>query len=128
MFKNLIRELALEHLLDRELYQGFSGGEAKKFESFITLIQKAKLYMFDEPDSGIDIDSVKRIAKFVSELLNRNAAILLVTYIGQIIRYLDRIDRIYVMINGSIVRQGKEEVLDFILKKSTKLFLNQNFE
>jgi len=58
--KELIEKFNVSHLLGRELYFGFSGGEVKRFELLTIILQKTKLALLDEPDSGVDLDSIKR--------------------------------------------------------------------
>ena len=57
--------------LERDLNVGFSGGERKRCEAF-QLLQKPVLSMLDEPESGVDLESVRVLGKALSALQNRN--------------------------------------------------------
>ncbi|WFO74831.1 ATP-binding cassette domain-containing protein [Desulfurococcaceae archaeon MEX13E-LK6-19] len=102
----LVKELNVEYLLDRDLYDGFSGGEVKRTELFLTILQKPRVALLDEPDSGVDIDSIKRIASYIDKLADQGSAVLLVTHLGYILRYLDNLGKGYILINGRIVYSG----------------------
>lgn len=58
--------------LDRDLNVGFSGGERKRCEAFQLLLQKPVLSMLDEPESGVDLESVRVLGKALSSLQNRD--------------------------------------------------------
>ena len=58
--------------LERDLNVGFSGGERKRCEAFQLLLQKPVLSMLDEPESGVDLESVRVLGKARSALQNRN--------------------------------------------------------
>ncbi|MEM2165334.1 MAG: ABC transporter ATP-binding protein [Candidatus Bathyarchaeia archaeon] len=106
------RMLNLGGLLDKDLYVGFSGGEIKRAELMITLIQAPKLLMLDEPDSGVDVENLalvgSAISKYLSEDVGRSAII--ITHTGYIARYV-KATKAYVMVNGRIVCRGDPEIL-----------------
>jgi ATP-binding cassette subfamily E protein 1 len=66
--EHLITELDLAHILDRQI-QDLSGGELQRFAIALTCIQKADVYMFDEPSSYLDIRQRLRAARVVRQLL-----------------------------------------------------------
>ncbi len=111
--------LNLKYLLDRELFKNFSGGEIKRVELLISLLQKPKILMLDEIDSGVDIDSIKTISKVLNEL---KASVLLVTHTGQILKYVKKIDFVHVMINGKVVESGKKDLAKKVLKYGYEIF------
>lgn len=113
--KNLVSILKLEEFMDRELYVGFSGGEAKRFEILLALLQRPKLLLLDEPDSGVDIENLAVIGKTLDEflhedddLLSTKRSILIVTHTGALAKYVNP-SRAYIMLNGEIVCYGKGE-------------------
>ncbi len=106
LLEKYCRELNLKYLMDRDLFDGFSGGEAKRTELFITLLQKPSVALLDEPDSGVDIDSIKRIAQYINWLADNGSGVLLVTHLGYILQYLDDLDGAYVLYRGRIVYSG----------------------
>ncbi|MEM4827433.1 MAG: ATP-binding cassette domain-containing protein, partial [Desulfurococcaceae archaeon] len=61
----IANDLEINHLLERDFGKGFSGGELKRAEIAMLLAQKPKLPLIDEPDSGVDVDSIAVIAKVI---------------------------------------------------------------
>lgn len=102
-----VSELGLEELMSRELHKGFSGGESKRVELALTMLQRPKLALLDEPDSGVDLESMKVVGKAVNMLVERGAAVLLVTHTGVVAEYLRRVDEVHVMIDGRIAASGE---------------------
>ncbi|MEW6620241.1 MAG: Fe-S cluster assembly ATPase SufC [bacterium] len=91
---------------DREVNVGFSGGERKRSEVAQIFASKPKLMILDEPDSGVDIDSLKMIGKDLGEYIEENhCACLVVTHYRHILPYL-RPDLAHVMCGGRIVKTG----------------------
>ncbi|MHA1593893.1 MAG: ABC transporter ATP-binding protein [Candidatus Baldrarchaeia archaeon] len=119
---SVIDELGIRQLVGRELFHGFSGGEMKKTELFITLLQRPRLALLDEPDSGVDIDSLSVIASMINRLIDAGSSVLLVTHTGHILRYLRRLDVIHVMINGKIVYSGDPSIMEKILRYGYEKF------
>jgi len=81
------------------------------------VVQRPKACLLDELDSGIDIDSVKKIAHITSRLAEEGTGILLVTRIGHIVKYLSRVDMLYIMVNCRIVYRGDVGILPKLLEK-----------
>ncbi|MDH4140865.1 MAG: ATP-binding cassette domain-containing protein, partial [Coriobacteriia bacterium] len=65
----LIEDLALERMIDREVNMGFSGGEAKRSEMAQMLAQQPALALFDEPESGVDLDNIAVVGGAINSLL-----------------------------------------------------------
>jgi len=113
----LSKILNIENLLDRDLFVGFSGGEKKRVELYLVMLQAPKLALLDEPDSGVDVESVESIARAVEAMKMRGTSIILVTHTGMITSRLSRIDRVHVLIDGRIAYSGyPDEVLPIIMK------------
>ncbi|MBA7554626.1 putative ATP-dependent transporter SufC [subsurface metagenome] len=81
--------------LNRDVNLGFSGGEVKRSEILQLLAQSADFIMFDEPDSGVDVENIELIGEVMSELMDRNKipskrerAGLIITHSGFIMRYI----------------------------------------
>lgn len=111
-----------EHFLDRDVNLGFSGGEVKRSELLQLLAQQPDLIMFDEPDSGVDIENVELISKEISTLLGQNDETskkggLLITHLGYILRFVDA-THAHVLINGKIVKTGNPEEIMTDIRKS----------
>ncbi|OYT51175.1 MAG: ABC transporter [Desulfurococcales archaeon ex4484_204] len=89
-FKGITEMLRIEHLLNRDLNRNFSGGELKRVEIALTMAQSPKLALIDEPDSGVDVESLRFVARGVKEILNRSPfkSIVIVTHTGLIAKYI----------------------------------------
>jgi len=114
--EELVNDFDVSHLLNRELYSGFSGGEVKRFELLTVVLQRPKVCLLDEPDSGVDVDSIRRLAGVISKLAEAGAAILLVTHTGYITRYLEHVDKLHVMMSGELVYSGDVSILPKLLE------------
>lgn len=121
--EGVMSNLGISHLYYREAFNGFSGGEAKKLELATAVISQSKYILMDEPDSGVDIDSLRIISKHVNRWLDEGKAVVIVTHLGAISNFVNKEGRAYVLINGSIVYEGKAtEVIDMILEKGYSTF------
>jgi len=97
---------------ERNVNEGFSGGEKKRHEILQMELLRPKIAVLDETDSGLDIDALK----VVSEGVNRVAATgevgtLLITHYTRILRYI-RPDFVHVFVEGRIVAEGGAELAD----------------
>jgi Fe-S cluster assembly ATP-binding protein len=87
--KDLIEAFRLNEFLDRDTNVGFSGGERKRSEILQLIFLKPKLLLLDEPDSGVDVESLKLIAGEVQRYLERNGgSALIITHKGDILEYV----------------------------------------
>lgn len=108
-----------ENFLERDVNLGFSGGEVKRSELLQLLAQQPDLIMFDEPDSGVDIENVELISKEIINLLdqeneNSQKGGLLITHLGYILRFVNA-THAHVLIDGKIARTGEpEEIIEKI--------------
>jgi Fe-S cluster assembly ATP-binding protein len=97
---------------ERNVNEGFSGGEKKRNEILQLELLKPKFAVLDETDSGLDVDALK----IVSEGVNRAKAatglgILLITHYTRILRYI-KPDFVHVFVNGRVVDEGGRELAD----------------
>jgi len=99
----------------RHVNTDFSGGEKKKGEILQMLTLKPKLAILDEPDSGLDVDSLKSVASAISNFLkeNKGSSVIIITHYRRILEYLSP-DRVLIMHEGRIVKQGGSELVDEI--------------
>lgn len=105
-----------ENFVDRYLNQGFSGGEKKKSEILQLLVLGPKFAILDETDSGLDIDSLREVAEAVQKYKNENRTVLIITHYKRILDYLNP-DKVFIMKNGKIVRDGGPEIIDKLEEK-----------
>ena len=85
----LIEAFRLTKFLDREINVGFSGGERKRSEILQLIFLKPKLLLLDEPDSGVDVESLKLIAGELQRYVERSgSSALIITHKGDIMDYV----------------------------------------
>ncbi len=95
-----------ESFMQRSLNEGFSGGEKKRAEIAQMLILKPKFAILDEIDSGLDVDSLKIVAKAIGNIVKENnTGILIITHYQRILHFLP-VDRVHVLKDGKIVKSG----------------------
>ncbi len=130
----LAEELNFSEFLGRDINVGFSGGEIKKSELLQLMAQDPDLYLFDEPESGVDLENISLIGNTINHLLRKNLHStadkskkevvmerpkmgLIITHTGFILDYVTA-DRGQVLYNGvlacksnpsAIFRQIKDE-------------------
>ena len=96
-----------KEMMHRSLNQGFSGGERKKNEILQILMLKPKLIIFDELDSGLDVDSLKIVCDNINKYLEENpdTSVLFITHYTRILNYI-KPTHVHMMNNGTIVKSG----------------------
>ncbi|MCR5558786.1 MAG: ABC transporter ATP-binding protein, partial [Schwartzia sp.] len=72
-----------------------------------------KLALLDETDSGLDVDAVQIVSKGVSAFHNEENACIIITHNARILSEL-KVDRVHVLVKGSIVAEGGAELIDEI--------------
>jgi Fe-S cluster assembly ATP-binding protein len=97
---------------ERNVNEGFSGGEKKRHEILQLELLKPRFAILDETDSGLDVDALK----IVSEGVNRAHAtsdlgVLLITHYTRILRYI-KPDFVHVFVAGKIAEEGGPELAD----------------
>ena len=98
--KDAIERFKLTEFLDRDVNVGFSGGERKRAEILQMLFLKPSLILLDEPDSGVDVDSLKLLSEELDNYLRTsNASSLIITHKGDILDYI-KAERACVMMDG----------------------------
>lgn len=108
----------------RNVNEGFSGGEKKRHEILQLEVLKPKFAILDETDSGLDVDALK----IVSEGVNRakestGLGVLLITHYTRILRYI-RPDFVHVVVAGKIVEEGGPELADRLEEEGYDRFLD----
>jgi Fe-S cluster assembly ATP-binding protein len=96
--------------LSRYLNEGFSGGEKKRSEVMQMLVLKPNIAILDEPDSGLDIDSVKSVAEAINQLIDTGAGVLVITHYARILRDLKKLDYVHVVARGKVIKSGGKEL------------------
>ena len=105
----LAESLGVRHLVDRPLFYGFSGGERKRMELYLSLLTRPRYLLLDEPDSGVDPDTVKAVIAAVEAAVARGAGVLLVSHNLYTLELLaSRGDpEALVMVSGRIAWRGR---------------------
>ncbi len=101
-------DLEIDHAFaTRYINDGFSGGEKKRMEILQMAMLEPKLAILDEPDSGLDIDSLKLVAESINKYKEKNpqVSILLVTHYQRMLDYI-KPDKVHVFADGNIVESG----------------------
>lgn len=111
--KEAMRHLRMdEAFAERNVNEGFSGGEKKRHEILQMELLKPKIAVLDETDSGLDVDALR----VVSEGVNRakestDVGVLLITHYTRILRYI-KPDYVHVFVDGRVVEEGGPELAD----------------
>lgn len=94
---------------ERNLNEGFSGGEKKRNEILQMAVLNPDLAILDETDSGLDIDAMRIVAKGVNSFMNQDKGLILITHYQRLLDYI-KPDFVHVMIDGKIVQSGGPEL------------------
>ena len=97
--------------MQRNVNDGFSGGEKKRFEILQMAMVKPRYAILDETDSGLDIDALKVVSAGVNRLRGPEMGVLLITHYTRILRYITP-DKVHVMFGGRIVESGGPELAE----------------
>lgn len=103
-----------QEILSRNLNVDFSGGQKKKIELIEASIIKPKVLLIDEMDSGVDVQSLVKIAKFIN-LNAKNCITILISHNHNFINQLN-INSVYVMAEGKIIATGNKQLVNSIEK------------
>ena len=108
---------------ERNVNEGFSGGEKKRHEILQMQLLKPGIAILDETDSGLDVDALR----VVSEGINRakestDVGIMLITHYTRILQYVTP-DYVHVFVNGRIAEQGGPELAERLEAEGYDRFL-----
>ena len=95
--------------LQREVNNGFSGGEKKRNEILQMLPLEPHLSILDETDSGLYIDALKTVADGVNKYRDNQKSFLVITHYQRLLKYIQP-DFVHVLIDGKIVKSGGKEL------------------
>jgi len=94
-----------QKLLQRDLNDGFSGGEKKRNELIQLLLLSPDLIMLDEIDSGLDVDTIKTVANVINGMLDGNKSVLMITHYDRLLELI-KPDFVHIIHQGKIVKTG----------------------
>ncbi|OGC51864.1 Fe-S cluster assembly ATPase SufC [candidate division WWE3 bacterium RIFCSPLOWO2_01_FULL_39_13] len=116
-FRNLLEEKIFKYKLDapffeRNLNEGFSGGEKKKSEILQMAVIEPRYAVLDETDSGLDVTALKNVSESISRLASDiNIGLIVITHYARILKYL-KPDKVHVFIDGRIAKTGGSSLAD----------------
>jgi len=97
---------------ERNVNEGFSGGEKKRHEILQLELLKPKIAILDETDSGLDVDALKIVSEGVNRAkTNTDLGVLLITHYTRILRYIQP-DFVHVFVAGKVAEQGGPELAE----------------
>jgi Fe-S cluster assembly ATP-binding protein len=96
----------------RNLNEGFSGGEKKRHEILQLQLLNPKIAILDETDSGLDIDALRIVSAGINQFReDAQHGVLLITHYTRILRYVQP-DYVHVFVGGRIVAEGGSELAE----------------
>jgi Fe-S cluster assembly ATP-binding protein len=98
-----------ESIIERNLHEGFSGGEKKRSEILQLLVLQPKYAILDETDSGLDVDALKTVSQGVNAARGPEFGALVITHYQRLLNHIVP-DVVHVMAGGRIVRTGPKEL------------------
>ncbi|MFS0714630.1 Fe-S cluster assembly ATPase SufC [Microbacterium sp. 2P01SA-2] len=108
----------------RNVNEGFSGGEKKRHEILQLELLKPKIAVLDETDSGLDVDALKIVSEGVNRAKSEtDLGVLLITHYTRILRYIQP-QFVHVMVKGRIVEEGGPELADRLEDEGYDRFLD----
>lgn len=121
--ETLVTTARMDSFLEREINRGLSGGEIKRSELLQVLANQPKLAMLDEPDSGVDLESLAIVGEMINTLFAqpavcpaRRRAGLIITHTGHILDYVQA-DKAHIMLNGVIACSGNPQIILSIIRE-----------
>lgn len=97
---------------ERNVNEGFSGGEKKRHEIVQLELLKPKIAVLDETDSGLDVDALKVVSEGVNRVKEQTGlGVLLITHYTRILRYIHP-DFVHVFVDGRVAEEGGAELAE----------------
>ncbi len=120
--KAIAKELSIsEDLLNRSLNEGASGGERKKMEVLQGAILDRTVQIYDEVDTGVDVDALKSIGQFL-HAHKKGKVIIIITHYHRILKYI-KPDKVLVLKDGQLIADGGPGLAETIEKEGYQKFL-----
>jgi len=110
---------------ERNVNEGFSGGEKKRHEILQMELLKPKFAILDETDSGLDVDALRVVSEGVNRAKEQTGAgVLLITHYTRILKYIDP-DFVHVFVEGRIAEEGGPELAERLESEGYDRFLSK---
>jgi len=111
---------------ERNVNEGFSGGEKKRNEILQLELLKPRFAVLDETDSGLDVDALKVVSEGVNRAKeNTGLGVMLITHYTRILRYI-KPDFVHVFVNGRVAEEGGPELADRLEEEGYDRFLTES--
>jgi len=95
---------------NRDLNDGFSGGEKKRMEILQMLMLQPSIAVLDETDSGLDVDALQVVSQGVNKMVGPNFGALVITHYERILNYI-KPSTLHIMVDGRIVLSGGPDLV-----------------
>lgn len=112
-------------ILERNVNEGFSGGEKKRSEVLQLGILRPRLAVLDEFDSGLDVDGLNAVSKELNNFKSPENGLLLISHYGKIVEKL-KPDFIHIMNKGKIVQSGGPELVAIVEELGFEKFFEKS--
>lgn len=107
------------NFLDRNVNEGFSGGEKKRNEILQLAVLESDLAILDEIDSGLDVDALQDVAKAVNGLMTPKNSVLMITHYQRLLDFINP-KYVHIMEDGRIARTGDVSLAKQLEKEGYK--------
>lgn len=113
--KEAMAELSMDSTFaERNVNEGFSGGERKRAEILQMELLKPKMAILDETDSGLDVDALRTVSAGINRVADSDdTGVILITHFTRILNYV-KPDFVHVFMDGRIVAEGGPELAEII--------------
>nr|YP_009496677.1 iron-sulfur cluster formation ABC transporter [Entomoneis sp.]AWT39389.1 iron-sulfur cluster formation ABC transporter [Entomoneis sp.] len=109
--------------LNRNVNEGFSGGEKKRNEILQMILLDSELSILDETDSGLDIDALRIISNGINTFMNPDKSIILITHYQRLLDYINP-TYVHVMQDGKIIKTGSADLAQELEQKGYEWLQN----
>ncbi|MCT1866147.1 Fe-S cluster assembly ATPase SufC [Dermabacter sp. p3-SID358] len=108
----------------RNVNEGFSGGEKKRHEILQMELLRPKIAILDETDSGLDVDALRVVSEGVNHVKDETGlGVMLITHYTRILKYI-KPDFVHVFVNGRVAEQGGPELAERLEAEGYDRFLS----
>jgi Fe-S cluster assembly ATP-binding protein len=109
--------------LNRNVNEGFSGGEKKRNEVLQMTILDPKFSILDETDSGLDIDALKSLSSGINNFMDKEKSLVLITHYQRLLDYI-KPDFVHIMHKGKIIKTGDASLALLLEEKGYEWLIN----
>ena len=110
---------------ERNVNEGFSGGERKRAEILQMELLKPKIAVLDETDSGLDVDALRVVSDGINRIRETgDTGVMLITHFTRILRHVQP-DFVHVILDGRIIAEGGPELAEKIESEGYEQFTRE---